>query len=55
MYSVKVYNRNNAVMIDSTVFPTRSQADEHYLSVGFGEGYWAELHKEFFGLQYLNG
>ena len=49
MYSVKVYNRKNAVMVDSVVFPTRAQADKHYLSVGFGEGYWAELHKEFLG------
>ena len=49
MYSVKIYNRKNAVMVDSVVFPTRSQADEHYLSVGFGEGYWVELHKEYLG------
>ena len=49
MYSVKVYARKNAVMIDSQVFATRPSAEDYYLKVGTGEGYWAELHKEFLG------
>lgn len=49
MYSVKVFNRSNAVMVDSQVFATRQGAEKYYLYVGTGEGYWAELHKEFVG------
>ena len=49
MYSVKVYNRSNAVMVESQVFATRQGAEDYYLKAGTGEGYWAELHKEFLG------
>lgn len=49
MYSVKVYARNNAVMIDSQVFATRPEAVEYFDSTGTGEGYWSELHQEHLG------
>ena len=38
-----------SVMVDSLVFATRPSAEDYYLKVGTGEGYWAELHKEFLG------
>jgi len=49
MYSVKVYARKNAVMIDSQVFATHADAVEYFDNTGIGEGYWSELHREHLG------
>jgi hypothetical protein len=46
MYQVKVYTRQNAILVmESPILESRKEADEYYLSTGFGEGYWSEIHK----------
>ena len=43
-YQVKVYNSSNAYLVqESPIIDGRKDADEYLVSVGSGEGYWAEL------------
>jgi hypothetical protein len=50
MYQVKVYQRSNAVLImESDIMESYLEAQKLYLSAGFGEGYWAELHQVYPG------
>ena len=50
MYQVKVYQRSNAVLImESDIMSSYLEAQKLYLSAGFGEGYWAELHRVYDG------
>ena len=50
MYQVKVYQRSNtALIMESDIMSSYLEANKLYLSAGFGEGYWAELHKVYDG------
>ena len=50
MYQVKVYQRSNAALImESDIMSSYLEAQKLYLSAGFGEGYWAELHQVYSG------
>lgn len=49
MYQVKTFVRSNAVLKNVETFSSYAEADEHFIAVGFGEGYWAELHQVYTG------
>lgn len=48
-YRVKIWNRNNGMIVDSVDFYNLKNAQRYYRSVGFGEGYWADLEQLFEG------
>ena len=48
-YEIKVFNRSNAVTIDSQEFTSFKEAMNYFNETGIGEGYWTELRKVYPG------
>ena len=43
MFTVKVYQRKDARVIDNQVFDNMPDAVEYFNATGFGESYWTEM------------